>query len=83
MTLDDPTQKILSKYLSDVRSLRNESAKTHRFSALIAEMFPGTTAIEKFTSGVEKFVRIDTATGTRKGRIHAMHAYVYFKNSSR
>ena len=83
MTLDEPTHKILRQYLHDVRALPNESAKTHRFSALIAEMFPGTSAATEFTAGVEKFVRIDTATGTKRGRIDAYHgnAVIEFERS--
>lgn len=83
MRLDDRTQKILSQYLADVRSLPNESAKTHRFAALVAELFPGTTASTEFASGVEKFVRIDTAGGTKRGRIDSYHgnAVIEFERS--
>ena len=83
MTLDEPTRKILRQYLHDVRSLPNESAKTHRFSALIAELFPGTSAATEFTAGVEKLARIDTGTGTKRGRIDAYHgnAVIEFERS--
>src|SRR5262245_52194458 len=52
--LVDRTKTALIRYLADVRSLPNESAKTHRFSALIGEVFPGTSAPTDFASGVEK-----------------------------
>ena len=83
MTLDEPTYKILRQYLNDVRALPNESAKTHRFSALIAEMFPGSSAATEFTAGVEKFVRIDTGSGIKRGRIDAYHgnAVIEFEKS--
>ena len=83
MTLDEPTSRILRQYLSDVRALPNESAKTHRFAALIAEMFPGSTAPTEFTAGVEKVVRIDTGAGIKRGRIDAYHgnAVIEFERS--
>ena len=83
MRLDDRTRKILSQYLADVRSLPNESAKTHRFAALVAELFPGTPASTEFAAGVEKFVRIDTADGTKRGRIDSYHgnAVIEFERS--
>lgn len=31
----------LSQFLKDIKALNNESAKTHRFSALLGELFPG------------------------------------------
>jgi hypothetical protein len=39
--LDEKTKGALRSYLADVRSLPNESAKTHRFATLIGELFPG------------------------------------------
>ena len=84
MTLDDTTRRTLSRYLTDLRQLRNESAKTHRFSALVAELFPGSTAPTEFAAGVEKLVRIDTAGGgSRRGFVDAYHgnAIIEFENS--
>jgi hypothetical protein len=66
MTLDDTTRRTLSRYLTDVRQLPNESAKRHRFSALISELFPGSSAPTEFSAGVEKLVRVDTLGGETK-----------------
>src|SRR5947209_2324922 len=46
-------------------------------------MFPGTSAPTAFTAGVEKFVRIDTGTGTKRGRIDAYYgnAVIEFEKS--
>ena len=83
MRLDHQTERILTQYLVDVRSLPNESAKTHRFAALVAELFPGTTASTELAAGVEKFVRIDTMQGTKRGRIDSYHgnAVIEFERS--
>src|ERR1044072_2331513 len=83
MIIDELTQKILLSYLNDVRVLPNESAKTHRFSALIATLFPGTSVSTEFAAGIERFVRIDTASGEKRGRIDAYHgnAIIEFEKS--
>lgn len=84
MTLDDKTQRALSKYLADIRQLPNERAKTIRFSALISELFPGSTAPTEFAAGVEKLVRIDIrGGGTKRGFVDAYHgnAVIEFENS--
>jgi hypothetical protein len=84
MTLDDVTCRTLSRYLTDVRQLPNESAKTHRFSALVSELFPGSSASTEFAAGVERLVRIDTAAGgSRHGFVDAYHgnAVIEFENS--
>jgi hypothetical protein len=86
MMLDDTTRRTLSRYLADIRQLPNESAKTHRFSALISELFPGSTAPTEFAAGVEKLVRIDTAGGgSRRGFVDAYHgnAIIEFENCSK
>ena len=84
MTIDDTTRRTLSRYLADVRQLPNESAKTHRFAALISELFPGSSAPTEFAAGVEKLVRIDTLSGgTKRGFVDAYHgnAVIEFENS--
>jgi hypothetical protein len=83
MILDDTTRRTLSRYLADIRQLPNESAKTHRFSALISELFPGSSAPTEFAAGVEKLVRIDTRSGTKRGFVDAYHgnAVIEFENS--
>ena len=84
MTLDDTTRRTLSRYLTDIRQLPNESAKTHRFSSLVSELFPGSTAPTEFAAGVEKLVRINTAGGgSKRGFVDAYHgnAIIEFENS--
>jgi hypothetical protein len=84
MTLDDTTRRTLSRYLTDVRQLPNEAAKTHRFSALISALFPGSSAPTEFAAGVEKLVRVDTlGGGTKRGFVDAYHgnAVIEFENS--
>src|SRR5215208_7820922 len=83
MRIDESTRITLSQYLTDIRSLPNESAKTHRFSALVATLFPGTSASTEFAAGVEKMIRIDTSSGEKRGRIDAYHgnAIIEFEKS--
>jgi len=75
-TLGSPTKETLRKYLSEVRTLPNESAKRHRFSALIGELFPGSNAVGDFARGVEKLIRIRRRTGEKRG-----HADAYYGNA--
>ena len=81
--LDERTEAALAGYLKDVRSLPNESAKTHRFATLIGELFPNTTATTDFSAGVEKLIRIDTAAGLKRRRIDSYYgnAVIEFENS--
>ena len=81
--LDEKTKAALRSYLADVRSLPNESAKTHRFATLIGEMFPGSSAVTEFSAGVEKLIRIETAAGQKRGRIDTYYgnAVIEFENS--
>lgn len=83
--LDEATHRILKSYLSDVSRLPNESAKTHRFAALIGELFPGTRASTQLCAGVEKVVRINAKTGVRRGRIDSYYgnAVIEFERSLR
>ena len=67
--LDEKTYRALSTYLGNIRTLPNESAKRHRFTALIGELFPGTTAPIKLPAGIEKIIHIQTADSTKYGRI--------------
>lgn len=75
-TIDPKTREILRKYLRETRGLANEAARRQRFSALIAELFPGTNAITDFARGVEKLVRIKTVHGEKRG-----HADAYYGNA--
>jgi hypothetical protein len=82
--LDDKTKAALSTYLTNVRSLPNESAKTHRFAALIGELFPASKASATFAEGVEKVIRLDTAASKKKhGFIDSYYgnAVIEFENS--
>lgn len=81
--LDTSTRGALSRYLRDTQALPNESAKTHRFIALVSELFPGSPAVTEFAAGVEKLVRIQASSGTRRGRIDSYHgnAIIEFENS--
>ncbi len=82
--LDEKTRLVLASYLADIRSLPNEAAKTHRFAALIGELFPKSSASATFAKGVEKVIRIDTAAGKKKhGFIDSYYgnAVIEFENS--
>ena len=81
--LDDRTKAILGTFLVDVPSLPHEPAKVSRFAALIGELFPSTPVVRDFAAGVEKFIRIDTAKGEKRGRIDSYYgnAVIEFENS--
>lgn len=81
--MDEATERILKRFIHDLKHLPNEAAKTHRFAGLISELFPGTSAPLDFAEGVEKIVRIDTVKGERVRRIDAYHgnAIIEFENS--
>lgn len=82
--LDERTKTHLSNYLSDVRNLPNESAKTVRFATLLGALFPDPSISSAFAAGVERPVlRIDTAKGPKRGRIDAYYgnAVIEFENS--
>jgi len=74
-SIDKQTAETLRNYLEEVKSLPNESAKRHRFSALLGELFPGNKILIHFASGVEKIIKIESPSGTKKGRADA-----YFGN---
>lgn len=82
-TLDPKTKETLRKYLRETRNLPNESARRQRFSALIAELFPGTIAVTQFARGVEKLIRIKTEAGEKRGRADAYYgnAIIEFEKS--
>jgi hypothetical protein len=82
MTLDDKAQT--TDPATSPKQLPNESAKTHRFSSLMSELFPSSAAPTEFAAGVEKLVRIDTAGGgSNRGFVDAYHgnAIIEFENS--
>ncbi len=71
--LEPRTKDILRAYVRDVKGANNESAKRSRFAAVIAELFPGTNAVSEYTRGVEKLIRIEQPTGTKRGRADAYY----------
>lgn len=82
-TVDKPIRDRLRAYLADIKSLHNESAKTHRFAQLISELFPDTNAPVEFVQGVETRVRINMGDREKNGRIDAYYgnAVIEFENS--
>lgn len=82
-TLEPKVKEVLRNYLREVKSLPNESAKRARFAALIAELFPGSTAINEYARGVEKLIRIVRSSGVKKGRADAYYgnAIIEFEKS--
>ena len=66
-----------------MKSLPNESAKRSRFASLIAELFPGSTAINEYARGVEKLIRIVQSSGVKRGRADAYYgnAIIEFEKS--
>lgn len=80
----NPRDHILAKYLQDIRTLPNESAKTHRFAMLLGELYLDPHLTKSYTSNIEKrILRIDTVHGAKKGRVDAYHgnAVIEFENS--
>ena len=67
-TLESGVREVLRNYVREVKSLPNESAKRSRFASLIAELFPGSTAINEYARGVEKLIRVVRPSGVKKGR---------------
>jgi hypothetical protein len=82
-TLEPRVKEILRSYVSELKSLPNEAAKRSRFSALIAELFPGSIAINEYSRGVEKLIRISRVSGEKRGRADAYYgnAIIEFEKS--
>jgi hypothetical protein len=64
-TLESSVRDVLRNYVREVKSLPNESAKRSRFASLIAELFPGSNAVNEYARGVEKLIRISSASGVK------------------
>lgn len=81
--LDKATETILARYLRDIPKLPNESAKTHRFVALVGELFMGSSPMTDIVAGIEKIVRVDTKGKVKRGRIDAYfgNVIIEFENS--
>lgn len=82
-TLEPRVREVLRNYVREVKSLPNEAAKRARFAALIAELFPGTTAVTEYARGVEKLIRISRPSGEKRGRADAYYgnAIIEFEKS--
>src|SRR6266853_2672621 len=82
-TLEPKTRETLRNYVREVKSLGNEAAKRARFAALIAELFPGTSAVTDYARGVEKLIRISRPAGDKKGFADAYYgnAIIEFEKS--
>lgn len=81
--LEPKVKETLRGYAREVKALPNEAAKRSRFAAVIAELFPGTSAVPEFSRGVEKLIRIDHSAGQKKGRADAYYgnAIIEFEKS--
>jgi SAM-dependent methyltransferase len=75
-SLDGSTKRLLADFLAEIRVLPNESAKTHRFIALVGQAFPGSAILSKLTAGIEKAIRIQLPEKAKKGHIDS-----YFGNA--
>lgn len=77
--LDAKTRAAFGRFLRDVRTLKNEAQKTHRFAGLISEVFPG-VAPRQFAEGVEHVVHVESAEGSRaRRRIDAYYGNAIFE----
>ena len=77
--LDQDTLAALERFRVDVAALPNESAKTHRFHALVAELFPGSEVSTRLAGGVEKVVRVPD--GRRRIDSYHGNAVIEFERS--
>ena len=78
-TLDHETLGRLERFRTEVGALPNESAKTHRFMALVAELFSGSNIVAKLAGGIEKVVRIPA--GHRRIDSYFGNAVIEFEKS--
>lgn len=83
--MDDRTSRILLTYLSEVKSLSNETSRTSRFAQLVQELFPNSRAPMRLVGGMEKRVVIDMGDRRKRGRIDAYYgnAVIEFETSLR
>jgi hypothetical protein len=82
-SLDSGTKQFLSEYLTEIRALPNEAAKTHRFVALVGQAFPGSAIVGKLTAGIEKAIRIQLPERAKRGHIDSYfgNAVIEFEDS--
>lgn len=76
-TLDQATFAKLEDFRDRVAKLPNESAKTHAFIALTAELFTGSGIAARLAEGIEKVVRI--ASGRRRIDSYFGNAVIEFE----
>lgn len=59
----------VAKYLHDVQTLNNETARSHRFTMLVQELLSVQPKfIEEFTSGIEKYLKVRQKDQILSGR---------------
>lgn len=62
--------RVVSEYIQSVRELGSESAKSHRFSMLLQELFGiQPRFIEEYVEGIEKYVRIKEKDRILRGKV--------------
>jgi type I restriction-modification system DNA methylase subunit len=81
--IPEKTQATLSQFVRDVKALEGETPKTHRFTALLAELFPGSKIIIDYVQGIEKLVRVDISGEEKRRRMDAYYgnAIIEFEDS--
>jgi SAM-dependent methyltransferase len=63
-------EQSISKYLKEVNTLSSESAKSHRFSILLKDLFGfQPDFIENYISGIEKYVKVKQKDRILRGKI--------------
>lgn len=63
------TSNAIEKYLEDLKAPQSESARAHRFSLLLSEVFAHQPdIIDGYSKGIEKFISNQKLGGTLKGR---------------
>ena len=75
--LDQTTLSKLDEFRVGVAALPNESAKTHAFMALVAQLFPATDVVARLAGGIEKRVRIEA--GDRRIDSYFNNAVIEFE----
>lgn len=74
--MDEATAGQLRRFLGDVSGAANEAAITHRFTALVGELFPGSRVIREQARGIEKRVRIREQGRERNGFVDLLYGNV-------
>ncbi len=62
-------EEVIPNYLREVEQLNNESARSHRFTALVRELLSVEPAfIESYVSGIEQYLKVKQKDRMLKGR---------------